>query len=51
MIPAEFGLIGDSSDMFAIVWFQLLSHVSPRSGLCAKFKSWFCTGECQLWAR
>ena len=41
VMPAELGLIGCSVVMFAIVWFQLLSHVSPTSVLNAKFKSWF----------
>ena len=38
-IPAETGTIGSSAVIFATVWFQLFSHVSPRSGLNAKLRS------------
>ncbi len=38
-IPAEEGTTGSCAVMFAIVWFQLFSQVSPRSALYAKFKS------------
>ena len=38
-IPAEDGRMGCCADMLAIVWFQLLSQVSPRVVLYAKFRS------------
>lgn len=38
-MPAEDGAMGSCAVIFATVWFQLFSQVSPRSVLYAKFKS------------
>lgn len=33
VMPADAGTMGSCAVIFAMVWFQLLSHVDPRSGL------------------